>query len=268
MTIGPMASRNVQIVADGVVRRFGGRRQSFTAVNGVSLTFGSGSAIGVVGESGSGKSTLARLFSGLDTPTAGGITLDGREIRSLLALRADRADLRRTVQYIAQDTTSSFDPRRTLRDAVTTPLRRLRDLDAPAADEAAEAMAARLGLDPALLDRYPAQVSGGQRQRFALARGLVVEPALLICDEVVSALDVSVQGSVLNTLKAYCADTGAGLMFVSHGLPATAFVAADLVVMYRGEIVERGDTESVLTESTDPYTRSLLAAHGALEPTS
>jgi ABC-type dipeptide/oligopeptide/nickel transport system ATPase subunit len=257
-----------EIVAENVVREFGTGRHKFTAVDSLSLTFGTDSAIGVVGESGSGKSTLARLLCGLDKPTSGSVTLNGREVTSYLQIRNDRSEFRRTVQYIAQDTTSSFDPRRTLRDAVTTPARRLRDLGKGPADEKAEELVTLLGLDPSLLDRYPAQVSGGQRQRFSLARGLVVEPKLLICDEVVSALDVSVQGSILNTLKAYCKEHDAGLMFVSHGLPATAFIADELMVMYKGSVVEQGSTEDVLTKSTQPYTLSLLEAYGDdLQPT-
>nr|MDT0667120.1 ABC transporter ATP-binding protein [Micromonospora sp. DSM 115978] len=116
------------------------------------------------------------------------------------------------------------------------------------------------GLTPSLTDRHPAEVSGGQRQRFAIARALVVRPNLLVCDEVVSALDVSVQGSILNLLKRYCLDTGAALVFVSHGLPATAFVCSELVVMHQGKVVEHGPTERIIGTPEHPYTQRLLAA--------
>jgi ABC-type oligopeptide transport system ATPase subunit len=118
-----------------------------------------------------------------------------------------------------------------------------------------------LGLPEELAHRHPSQVSGGQRQRFALARCLAVRPQILICDEVVSALDVSVQGAILNLLKRYCAEQSAGLFFVSHGLPATAFVADRIVVMHRGAIVEQGTVDEVLDHARHPYTRSLLEAH-------
>jgi oligopeptide/dipeptide ABC transporter ATP-binding protein len=162
---------------------------------------------------------------------------------------------------VAQDTSSSFDPRRTLRDAVRVPVQRLCGLDSRAADERVDRTLELLGLSPALAARRPAEVSGGQRQRFALARALVVEPRLLVCDEVVSALDVSVQGSILNLLKRYCRGQQAGLAFVSHGLPAAAFIADDLAVMHRGRLVEMGDTGGILDHPGHPYTASLLQAH-------
>jgi ABC-type oligopeptide transport system ATPase subunit len=162
---------------------------------------------------------------------------------------------------VPQDTSSSFDPMKTLRDAVRMPAMRLLGLDRQAADELVDATLATLSLPTALADRYPREVSGGQRQRFAIARAVVVQPRFLVCDEAVSALDVSVQGSILNLLKDYCESTGAGVAFVSHSLPATAFVANDLIVMNRGEVVERGPTLAVLDRPQHPYTAALLAAY-------
>lgn len=217
--------------------------------------------VGTVGESGSGKSTLARMMVGLEKPTSGSITMDGREISSHLRIRGERHDTRRTVQFIGQDTTSSFDPLRTLRDSVRRPLMVLHGLDAESADARVDDVLRTLELSPAQADRYPGEVSGGQRQRFAIARGLVVEPRILVCDEVVSALDVSVQGAILNVLKKYCRTEKAGLVFVSHGLPATAFIADELVVMLNGRIVEHGTTEQVLGQPQHPYTVGLLRAY-------
>ncbi|CAJ64803.1 MULTISPECIES: ABC transporter ATP-binding protein [Frankia] len=252
--------RFAQMTVDGVSKSFGPQHRRHVAVDAVTLEVTPGSRIGVVGESGSGKSTLARMMVGLDAPSAGSISFNGAPLRSLLKLRASRLELRREVQFVAQDTTSSFDPLRTLRDSIRTPAQRLAGLDRRAADARVDATVSMLGLSPALADRHPGEVSGGQRQRFAIARALVVEPNLLVCDEVVSALDVSVQGSILNFLKRYCVERDAALVFVSHGLPATAFVCERLVVMRGGQIVEDGPTSTVLNSPRHDYTRSLLAA--------
>ena len=240
------------------VKVFPGRGgASHTAVDGVNLLIGGGNRIGIVGESGSGKSTLVRMMLGLEHPTTGSVDFRGVPIGNLG--NADRLQFRREVQLVAQDTSSSFDPRRTLRDAIRRPCLNLLDLDV--ADRLIDSTLESLSLDPALAGRKPHQVSGGQRQRFSIARALVVRPEILVCDEAVSALDVSVQGSVLNLLKEHCETHGAGLVFVSHGLPATAFVAQELVVMHEGKIVEHGTTEQVLFHTEHPYTRSLIEAY-------
>jgi ABC-type oligopeptide transport system ATPase subunit len=244
----------------GVRRVFRGRGgATHTALDGVDLLVDSAHRVGVVGESGSGKSTLVRLMVGLDRPTAGTVEFNGVPVAAMgtAALRA----FRREVQLVAQDTSSSFDPRRTLRDTLRRPCRNLLGLAAGAADTLIDTTLEALSLDPALAARRPHQVSGGQRQRFAIARALVVGPRLVVCDEAVSALDVSVQGSVLNLLKEHCEERGAGLVFVSHGLPATAFLADELVVMHRGAIVERGPTGRLLAAAEHPYTRSLVEAY-------
>jgi peptide/nickel transport system ATP-binding protein len=191
--------------------------------------------------------------------------LNGRSLTQMLPSRTERLAARRAVQFVGQDTTSSFDPRRTLRDAVRNPAMVLLDLDEEEADARVDETLELLGLDRAMADRKPTGVSGGQRQRFALARALVVKPRLLICDEVVSALDVSVQGAVLNLLKSFCKETHAGLAFVSHGLPATAFIAEEIVVMLHGKIVERGPTSQIIHAPEHPYTARLLAAYRGRE---
>jgi ABC-type glutathione transport system ATPase component len=251
----------------GVTKHFGTKRHPHVALDNVDLQVSPSSTIGIVGESGSGKSTLSRLMVGLDHPTAGTVSLDGTPIRQLLASPVTAAGFHRSVQYIAQDTTSSFDPRRSLRDSVRAPLRTLYGLDQAESDRRVDALVGSLGLDPPLADRRPHHVSGGQRQRFAIARALIVEPRLILCDEVVSALDVSVQGSILNLLKDYAETSRAAIVFVSHGLPATAFISETMVVMNRGRIVERGATTTVIENPQDAYTQKLINAYRFDRPT-
>jgi ABC-type glutathione transport system ATPase component len=246
-------------------RFFGHRRQRHAALDGVDLSIVPGASIGIVGESGSGKSTLARLIVGLDTPSSGTVALNGRPVSDWLTTRRDLLAFRRIVQYVPQDTTSSFDPRRSLRDSVRMPLVTLYGMDERAANAKVDELLDSLGLNPAMADRRPGHVSGGQRQRFAIARALIVEPRVIVCDEVVSALDVSVQGAILNLLKAYVRDNGAALVFVSHGLPATAFISSQMVVMNRGKIVEAGKTEQIVEDARHPYTRGLLASYALAE---
>lgn len=246
----------------GVRKDFGRGRKRFTAVHPMDLTVNESSAIGIIGESGSGKSTLARMIVGFERPTEGTIEFDGRSVSDWLSTPSGRLDYRRNVQYVAQDTSSSFDPRKTLFEAVATPLRILRGVTER--DEIRSRLlevAAELGLDPAMYERFPHQLSGGQRQRFALARSLIVEPRLLICDEVVSALDVSVQGAVLNLIKRSIAKHRMGLMFVSHGLPATAYISSDLLVMNKGEVVESGPVPRLVESPSHPYTRELMETY-------
>ncbi|OLT37484.1 peptide ABC transporter ATP-binding protein [Rhodococcus sp. CUA-806] len=229
------------------------------AVEDVSLLVDSTSRLGIVGESGSGKSTLVRMLMGLESASSGSVTYRGREMASLK--RGDLREFRRNVQLVAQDTSSSFDPRRTLRDGIRRPLLELLEMSTRDADEKVNEMLASLSIDPMLADRKPHQVSGGQRQRFSIARALVIGPKLIVCDEAVSALDVSVQGAVLNLLKEHCEKSDAGLVFVSHGLPATAFICDELIVMYQGRIVEQGSVQQVIFASEHPYTRRLVGAY-------
>jgi peptide/nickel transport system ATP-binding protein len=243
-----------------VAKVFAGRGgNKHRAVDGVDLLVSSGKRIGIVGESGSGKSTMVRMMVGLEFPSEGTVDFRGVSVRSMGT--ADLKKFRQEVQLVAQDTSSSFDPRRTLRDAIRRPCRNLLGLDPKASDARIDRTLEALSLDPGLASRKPHQVSGGQRQRFAIARALVVEPKIIICDEAVSALDVSVQGSVLNLLKEHCERNEAGLVFVSHGLPATAFISEELVVMYQGKIVEHGRTHDVLYNTQHPYTRNLIDAY-------
>lgn len=250
-----------QLVVDSVTKSYEARRRSTRgpALNGVSLTVDRRTRLGIVGESGSGKSTLGRLLVGLETPTSGTVRIDSTSVSDLS--RSARRDFRRRVQLIGQDTTSSFDPTKTLRDAVRRPAEILLGVGRREADDLVDETLHSVGLTPAHADRRPGQVSGGQRQRMAIARALIVRPEIIICDEVVSALDVSVQGTVLNLLKQLCEQGGVGMVFISHGLPATAFVSREIVVMRDGVIVEQGARDAVLHGSTHPYTRQLVDAY-------
>jgi ABC-type glutathione transport system ATPase component len=247
--------------ASSVTKAFGGTSNGLhKAVDDVTFVIGEGETVGIIGGSGSGKSTLARLLLGIVVPSAGQVTFDGEDVPALLQDKASRVAFRSTVQFIAQDTTSSFDPLRTLRDSVRTPLRWLKGFDRRKADAEVDRTFAMLSLQAALADRYPREVSGGQRQRVAIARALVVKPRILICDEAVSALDVSVQGEILNLLKAYCRETGAGLVFISHSVPAAAFLAERIAVMSNGRIVETGRTREIVEHCSHPYTAELIDA--------
>jgi oligopeptide/dipeptide ABC transporter ATP-binding protein len=234
----------------GVTVRFGGRRRGMNAVDGVDLTIGAGRIVGLVGESGSGKSTLARAAVGLTPVTAGEITLDGAPLR-----RNDR----RRVQMVFQDPYSSLDPRMTIGDSIAEALPR------GTADRAGEVgrllNLVELGDDRAAL--YPGQLSGGQRQRVALARALAARPDVVIADEITSALDVSIQGTVLNLVRDLHRRMRLSMLFISHNLAVVRYVADDIAVMYLGRIVEYGPADRVLGDPQHPYTRELLAAAAA-----
>ena len=245
--------------AQGLHKSFalpGGRR--LLAVDGVDLQVDRGETLAIVGESGCGKSTLGRLVLRLQEPDAGRIALEGADTHALrgTALRA----MRRRMQMVFQDPFSSLDPRQRIRDALIRPmlLHRLRDRSA-AAVEAAVLME-RVGLAPAQLALFPHQFSGGQRQRVAIARALSVEPSLIVCDEPVSALDVSVQAQVVNLLQDLQRDTGVALVFISHDLAVVRHLAHRVAVMYAGRIVETGPTADLFASPAHPYTRALLAA--------
>lgn len=261
---GVTDSEDIVLTATDVSRVYTVGRRKLQAVRDADLTATSRSSIGIVGESGSGKSTLAKILAGLDRPSAGSVDFNGIDLFRHLGSAHGRHDFRRRVQLIAQDTTSSFDPTRTLRDAIRTPAVRLLDVSVEQADHLVDEMLEQLEIPAALVDRKPGAVSGGQRQRCAIARAMIVSPRLLLCDEIVSALDVSVQGAVLNMLKTYRRTKNAGLVFVSHGIPATAFLCDEIVVMLHGRIVEHAPTEQLLADPQHVYTRHLLdAARGA-----
>ncbi|UBU17535.1 ATP-binding cassette domain-containing protein [Nonomuraea gerenzanensis] len=229
------------------------------ALRDVSLTVRRGERHGIVGESGSGKSTLLRLLCALDQPTSGSIRFDGQEITG----RPERRlrFLRENLQIVFQDPMSSLDPRMRVRDLVAEPLAAL---GLPAGGRVAELLDA-VGLPASAADRYPHQFSGGQRQRIAIARALAPRPKVLVADEPVSALDVSVRGQILNLLADLVDELGLTLVFVSHDLSVVRHVCETVAVMSRGEIVETGPVDDVWAAPAHPYTRALLSAVPTLE---
>ncbi|CAO3430662.1 dipeptide ABC transporter ATP-binding protein [Azospirillum argentinense] len=237
---------------------FGRSRPAVMALKAVSLRVASGETLGIVGESGSGKSTLARSLVGLSRPTAGTVLLDGRPLAELAA-GGPRA-LGRTVQYVFQDPLSSLNPRKTIRRTLSAPLRFLAGVPAEAREERLAELMRSVNLDPAILDRYPHELSGGQAQRVAIARALAAGARIIVLDEAVSALDVSVQAQVLRLLAALKERHGLTYLFISHDLAVVEAIADRVVVMAAGAIVEEGPGDRLFAAPEHPYTRRLVAA--------
>ena len=225
------------------------------ALRGVSLTVHAGRSLGIVGESGSGKSTLARLCMALEAPTTGSVRMLGRDLNALPP--AELIAARRDFQMVFQDPYGSLDPRQRVGRIVAEPL--IGVPEAEAQHRVAEALEA-VGLRAGDADKYPHEFSGGQRQRIAIARALITRPKLIVADEPVSALDVSVQAQVLNLLADLQERFGVTYLFISHDLAVVDHVCVDVAVMQAGRIVEYGPTEQVLQRPVHAYTRSLLAA--------
>ena len=228
------------------------------ALDGVDLAVARGETLGVIGESGSGKTTLGRCALGLVEPTAGSIRFDGTLLGGLD--RAASKALRRRMQIVFQDPYASLNPRRTVEQIVGLGLAVHERLDRAAARATIEAMLERVGLGAAHLGRYPHQFSGGQRQRIGIARALVVGPEFVVCDEPVSALDVSIQAQILALLRELKEELGLTYLFIAHDLAVVAHVSDRVAVLYLGKLVEIGPTRAVLREPAHPYTRALLAA--------
>ncbi|MEV6701594.1 ABC transporter ATP-binding protein [Streptomyces sp. NPDC051453] len=239
--------------AAGLRKVFAGDR---VAVDDVSLTLAAGGSLAVVGESGSGKTTVARMLVGLESPTAGTITLDGEPLAGGSAGRGDRLRRARRIQMVFQDPYASLDPRQRVGDGLAE-LLRLHDQED---HHHPVALLEQVGLDARTAAARPDALSGGQRQRVAIARALVSRPKLLVLDEAVSALDVSIQAQVLNLLADLRTDLGIGYLFVTHDLAVAQQVTEEMIVMHRGRIVEQGTTDRVLTDPGHDYTRNLLAA--------
>ena len=234
------------------------------ALNGVSFTIEAGRSLGIVGESGSGKSTLARLVMALDKPTSGRVELLGRDLHTLPREALRRA--RRDFQMVFQDPYGSLDPRQTVERIVTEPLAAQGETTRSEQHRRAAEVLDQVGLRANDLGKYPHEFSGGQRQRIAIARALITRPRLIVADEPVSALDVSVQAQVLNLMQDLQAEFGITYMLISHDLAVVHHLCDDVAVLWQGRIVEQGPPERLFTEAQHPYTRTLLDAVPEAEP--
>jgi dipeptide transport system ATP-binding protein len=234
------------------------------ALNGVSFDLTPGRTLAVVGESGSGKSTLARLLTMIELPTAGQLMIDGIDV--VHADDAARAKLRRDVQIVFQNPYGSLNPRQRVGAALEEPLLVNTDMSAEQRRAAASDMIAKVGLRPEHLDRYPHMFSGGQRQRIAIARALMLRPKVLVLDEPVSALDVSIRAQVLNLLAQLQEEFQLAYVFVSHDLSVVRYIADDVLVMYLGTTVESGSRDAIFSAPRHPYTNALLSATPIADP--
>ena len=234
------------------------------ALQGVSFTLQAGRSLGVVGESGSGKSTLARLVMALERPTSGRVLLQGRDLNALPAAELRRA--RAAFQMVFQDPFGSLDPRQAIGRTVAEPLAAQGDVPAAVMRQRVGEMLDAVGLRAADAARYPHEFSGGQRQRIAIARALVTHPTLIVADEPVSALDVSVQAQVLNLMQDLQDRLGVTYLFISHDLAVVDLVCDEVLVLYQGRVVEHGDPDTLFRAAAHPYTRTLLAAVPRAQP--
>ncbi len=264
MSVPVLELRDVAVHFPGRRRAFGPRPSPVRAVDGVSLDIGPGETVALVGESGCGKSTLANAITGIEKPLAGSIRVCGNEVTG--ADRARLSAIRRDVQMIFQDPALSLDPRRTIGATVGEPLKVRGIARGRALAEKVGTLLAQVGLRPEHAGRYPHQFSGGQRQRVVIARALALEPRLVICDEPVSALDVSVRAQILNLLVELQRRTGVAYLFVSHDLSVVRHICDRVVVMYLGRFVEIADRETFFASPKHPYTGALMSAVPVADP--
>lgn len=229
------------------------------AVDGVNFTLYEGETLGVVGESGCGKSTLARAIIGLTPVTEGAITWLGTDLST--TTKREMKEIRKDIQMIFQDPLASLNPRMTIGDIIAEPLKtHYPKLTKTAVKEKVEKIMVRVGLLPNVINRYPHEFSGGQCQRIGIARALILEPKVIICDEPVSALDVSIQAQVINLLKSLQKEMGLSLIFIAHDLAVVKHISDRVLVMYLGNVVELGTKSEVYNETKHPYTKALMQA--------
>ncbi|HVX72160.1 MAG: ABC transporter ATP-binding protein [Devosia sp.] len=228
------------------------------AVKDASLKVEKGKTLAIVGESGSGKSTLARILTMIDAPTAGELLIEGETVD--IRRHGVRKDLRRKVQMVFQNPYGSLNPRQKIGDVLAEPLAINTSMPAGERRDRAQEMLKKVGLGPEHFNRYPHMFSGGQRQRIAIARALMLNPSLLVLDEPVSALDLSVQAQILNLLADLQDEFQLTYVFISHDLSVVRYIADDVMVMYLGDVVEHGTRDEVFANPQHPYTRQLFAA--------
>jgi peptide/nickel transport system ATP-binding protein len=246
------------LAVEGLRAEHGGRFATVVAADDVSFSLAGGECVALVGESGSGKTTIARCVAGLHPPAAGWILLGGVELAG--KARKREREQRRRIQIVFQNPYDSLNPRHRVADAVARPARVLRDLTQREAESEVAQLLERVRLPARIARRFPGELSGGERQRVAIARALAAHPDVLICDEVTSALDVSVQAAVLEVLSELRSELGLSLLFISHDLGVVASVADRVLVLERGVVCEAGPVGKILQSPEHPYTRQLIEA--------
>jgi ABC-type glutathione transport system ATPase component len=258
-----MALVEVDAVSKSYPRRAGLRTEEHTVVEDVSFSIQAGETLGLVGESGSGKTTVARMILGLVEPTRGAVRVDGKDVAH--ASRSELRALRRQMQPVFQDPYAALNPRMKVLSIVTEPLvihgrEAGIDRSRPALRAKAVELLREVGLEESALGRYPHEFSGGQRQRINIARALALRPRLLVLDEPVSALDVSVGAQIVNLLRSLQREHGLTYLFISHSMPLVRYLSTRIAVMERGRLVESGEAETLCAQPREAYTRQLIAA--------
>ena len=252
------------ISAEDLTKTFRGGGGHVRALDGVTFSVEQGSTLALVGESGSGKTTAARMVLGLDTPDTGSVAILGERLENLKS--EELRVLRRSIQVVQQDPYSQLNRRHSVQRIIEGPLIAFGETDASVRKARAIELLDAVGLERAYLNRRPHELSGGQCQRVAIARALIIEPKILVLDEAVSALDVSIRAQVLNLLRSLQRERSLTYLFITHDLGVAKYMADDIAVMFRGKIMEKGSREDIFKNSSHPYTRNLISSVPRTEP--